>query len=525
MTVESYGNSYEGRDLWIATITDSSTGAHDTKPAHWVDANIHAIEVTGGVAALYLIHHLVTGFGNDPHGHRGAAHAHVLRRSPREPRRCGVGAGRLARSSAAAACGRGRGPTPTRRPACTSATSTATARSCRCACPTRTAPGWCRPTSHASWCASRAEGAPAGAQRYRMLYEGDIVDHDGFTVPAARPPQSLDMNRNFPAGWGTTVHGSGDHPLSEPEIDGLVRAHHRPPQRVRLQRLPHRRRRAAATQQHAAGHAMPTVDVWVWKRARQAGSRRSPATRCTRCSRTSRSTSSDTMSGAADDWVYEHVGVYGWTTEFWDVIQQATGRSRHTHIWYVGPTDDEELAVYRWAVEHHARAATTTGRRSITRSWAPVEIGGWDEVFLWANAPASELLAEVRRTPSSPCTRRCAHRGSRCCTPPSIALGGDSWRVEVGIANTGWLPTHVTVKAAKDELVLPLVAELSRCPVVGGHGAPRARSARRPAEHALHYGKNDGTPERVLATWVVQAPAGTEVHVAVQPPARRQHQA
>jgi hypothetical protein len=65
MTVESYGRSYEGRDLWLATITDSSTGAHDTKPAHWVDANIHAVEVTGGVAALHLIHHLVTGFGTD----------------------------------------------------------------------------------------------------------------------------------------------------------------------------------------------------------------------------------------------------------------------------------------------------------------------------------------------------------------------------------------------------------------------------------------------------------------------------
>ena len=49
-----------------AVTTDAGTGAHDTKPAHWVDANIHAIEVTGGVAALHLIHHLVSGFGSDP---------------------------------------------------------------------------------------------------------------------------------------------------------------------------------------------------------------------------------------------------------------------------------------------------------------------------------------------------------------------------------------------------------------------------------------------------------------------------
>ncbi|MFZ9707580.1 MAG: M14 family zinc carboxypeptidase, partial [Ilumatobacteraceae bacterium] len=62
LTVESYGQSHMGRDLLVATITDTRSGEHHTKPAHWIDANIHAVEVTGGVAALYIIHHLVTKF-------------------------------------------------------------------------------------------------------------------------------------------------------------------------------------------------------------------------------------------------------------------------------------------------------------------------------------------------------------------------------------------------------------------------------------------------------------------------------
>ena len=56
LTLESYGTSYKGRPLVLATITNSSTGAADSKPAHWIDANIHATEVTGGVAALFVIH-------------------------------------------------------------------------------------------------------------------------------------------------------------------------------------------------------------------------------------------------------------------------------------------------------------------------------------------------------------------------------------------------------------------------------------------------------------------------------------
>jgi hypothetical protein len=35
-------------------LTDSSTGHPSAKPAHWVDANIHSIEVTAGVAAAIL---------------------------------------------------------------------------------------------------------------------------------------------------------------------------------------------------------------------------------------------------------------------------------------------------------------------------------------------------------------------------------------------------------------------------------------------------------------------------------------
>src|SRR5262245_30059906 len=59
VAVESYGRSHEGRDLWLVTVTDGATGPHHDKPAHWVDASIHATELTGTVAACYLLHHLV----------------------------------------------------------------------------------------------------------------------------------------------------------------------------------------------------------------------------------------------------------------------------------------------------------------------------------------------------------------------------------------------------------------------------------------------------------------------------------
>ena len=44
--LDTYGRSYEGRDLVLVAVTDAATGAHDPKPAHWIDASTEArIEV------------------------------------------------------------------------------------------------------------------------------------------------------------------------------------------------------------------------------------------------------------------------------------------------------------------------------------------------------------------------------------------------------------------------------------------------------------------------------------------------
>ena len=54
LSIESIGKSYEGRDLWVMTIQNPATGAELSKPAIWVDGNVHGNEVQGGEACVYL---------------------------------------------------------------------------------------------------------------------------------------------------------------------------------------------------------------------------------------------------------------------------------------------------------------------------------------------------------------------------------------------------------------------------------------------------------------------------------------
>ena len=58
--IRSIGKSYEGRDIWVATITNIATGAAEDKPAFWTDGNIHAAELTASTAVLYFLHELLT---------------------------------------------------------------------------------------------------------------------------------------------------------------------------------------------------------------------------------------------------------------------------------------------------------------------------------------------------------------------------------------------------------------------------------------------------------------------------------
>ena len=57
------GKSYEGRDLWLLTVSNSEKGDPDTKPAMYIDGNIHANEIQGGEVAVYTGWYLTEMFG------------------------------------------------------------------------------------------------------------------------------------------------------------------------------------------------------------------------------------------------------------------------------------------------------------------------------------------------------------------------------------------------------------------------------------------------------------------------------
>ena len=394
----------------------------------------------------------------------------------------------------------------------TSRTSTATAASCRCASPDPDG-AWMPHADDArlmvpvplDGAPRRHAALPACSTRARS------VDHDGFTIPTPRPPEGLDLNRNFPAGWGTGVRGSGDHPLSEPEIDALVRAIVARPNVCGYNAFHTSGGVLLRPSSTAADSALPPVDVWVVEAARRDRHR------------------AHRLPGA--------LGLRGL-----HVGQVRHDERRRRRLGLRAPrrvlVDDRVLG--RRPRRHRARSrrpTSGTSARPTSRRWpccagststrpseyvdvVPVRAppararsssAAGTTSGIWTNPPPSTAARRGRRrTPRSPSPRRWPRRASRSSTRRPSTSAAATWRVEAGIANTGWLPTHVSARGAKEQ---PDPADRRR-----GHrrrrrgrrrtGPAAARPARRAAPRCASGTGTTARPTGVLATWVVRAAAG-----------------
>ena len=53
--LSSIGQTPQGRSIWLLEVTDTAAGAFEDKPAYYMEANIHAGEVTGSMVVMYFL--------------------------------------------------------------------------------------------------------------------------------------------------------------------------------------------------------------------------------------------------------------------------------------------------------------------------------------------------------------------------------------------------------------------------------------------------------------------------------------
>ncbi len=523
LTVESVGVSHEGRNIWLATVTNTATGPHHEKPAIWVDANIHSVEHTGSLAALYLIHKLVREYATDAKVTLAldTRTFYVMPRvNPDGAELAIADEPQFLRSSVR------KWPRTDEQPGLVEHDIDGDGRLLTMRIEDRNGP-WKTSEHDARLLVARNADEYGDGPYYRLLYEGWIRDYDGVRIPTAPEPRSLDLNRQFPAGW--RVHGeqfgAGPYPLSEPETRTLAEtlvartnvccyfAHHTF-SAVLLRPFDDR-----------PDSEFPTVDLKLYDALGKRGSEFT-GYRHVGVYDDFRYDPKDVITGGADTWVYDHLGMFGWTTEFWSPLPHAGITDYHFVNWFADHPIEDDLQLLAYSdnelggkgfVDWYAFEHPQLGR---------VELGGWDLMRFWFNPPNELLEAEI--APHANWQIFCALATPKLELREATAtpIGNGTWRIRVVVENDGWLPTNVTRRSIDKKIAREVEASIMLPPegvlVTGtlmialGHLAGRSRVTTMISDFGGT--ESDTTPDLGVAEWMVTSEPGTTVEVSVVHP-------
>lgn len=525
--VESVGQSYEGREIWLATVTNHETGEASRKPAIYVDGNIHATEVSASSACLFLITYLVEHYGADPDVTRCVdtrAFYVIPRLNPDGPERYLSPERQALRSSVR--------PYPydeepiggLRREDIDGDGRILLMRI---------------PDPLGTWKVSEADPrlmvrrdpAETGGTYYRLLPEGMVEDYDGLTISLQKVKENLDLNRNFPAHWRpeNEQHGAGPFPTSEPEVHAAVRfitSHPNIFAGVSFHTYSGVLLRPYGTQ---SDETFPAEDLWTYQAIGKKGTELTgyPAISVYHDFRYH---PKEVITGVFDDWLYDHLGAYGWTVEIWCPQREAgikafgpekpEGGYRFID-WYRDHPVEDDLALLRWNDDALDGKGFVPWREFEHPQFGKVEIGGWDTVYCWRNPPPERLEAELRRFPGWLVWHALISPRIVLTRFDAAPLEEGVYRLTLVVDNEGWLPTYGSKKALERKAARPLVVELTFPEgvelVVGERrteaGHLEGRAYKSPA--AIGW-MADPTEERLKLEWVVKGTRGSVVKAEVK---------
>ena len=526
LSIESIGKSHEGRDIWVVTATNQKTGAAADKPAYWVDANIHASELAGSAAAVYLIDTLTKQYGKRDDITR-CLDTRVMYICPRmnpdgaewAMRPASQGGPKIIRSSTR--------PYPYEEEHIDGLDI-------------EDVDGDGRILSmrikddNGNWKTHPKEPrlmiprgpTEYGGTYYRMLPEGTMRDYDGVSIKVNKDKQGLDLNRNFPAGWRQEHEqfGAGPYPTSEPEVRAVVHF------------ITHHANITGGLSFHtwsgvllrpfstASDEEMPPEDLWAYKKQGEEG------TKITGYPAISvyhefRYHPKDVITGTFD-WIYEHLGLYEWTIEIWCPMREAGIKDYKYIDWFRDHPVEDDLKMLAWADKKLNGKGYIDWKKFNHPQLGEVEIGGWDKIHAFRNPPPHLLEKEIAKFPDWLVWNALISPKLELIHAKAENIGGDAYRIEVAVQNTGYLPSYVSKQALQRKQSRGVVGEISLpkgATLVSGKLRELAGELEgRAYKHTLMSFWTDTTPtaDRTKLAWVVNvgksAKKGASVDVVVK---------
>jgi murein tripeptide amidase MpaA len=510
------GKSYEGREIPLLTLTNAATGPDTDKPALWIDANIHATEVAGTTTALHIAHTLLTGYGTDTRCTRLLDNCAVYL----APRLNPDGAA-LALADVPQYIRSGTRPYPFEEKAdgIHAEDMDGDGRILQMRIPDPNG-DWKVSSQSPRLMEKRGPDEQEG-QFYRLFQEGRIENYDGVQIQEARPVQGLDFNRNFPFEWKpeNEQSGAGPFPTSEVEIRATVDFITRHPN-INIAITYHTFSgvilRPFSTR---ADEKMDVNDLWVYELMGERG-KELTGYKCISVYHGFRYHPTEVTTGAFDDWVYDHLGIFAFTVELWDLPGRAGIADRDFIEWFRKHPHEDDVKILRWLEENGGDDALIDWYAYEHPQLGRIELGGLNRMYTMRNPP-HHLMGEeaAKNTPwalalADMLPRLSLHELS------ATALGDGRYRLRLVVENSGFLATNTSGQGQKRSAARPVRVELAlpdgAALVTGkartelGHLQGRSNKL----SVLAHYGSSP-TDNRAWTEWVVQGKPGDEIGVAI----------
>jgi murein tripeptide amidase MpaA len=511
--LRSLGKSHEGRDIWLIVLTSRATGPDTDKPALWVDGNIHAAEVTASTACLYWLHQLAAGYGEDSR----TTHLLDTRAVYIAPRLNPDGA-ELALAERPRHIRSSTRPYPYDEEAVEGLTVEdvdGDGRVLTMRIPDPHGPYKKHPADPRLMAAR--EPGEFGGEYYRLVPEGTLKNFDGLLVRVNPDREGLDLNRNFPA-YGRQEfeqQGAGPYPASEPEVRAMVDFVVRHPNigaAVSFHTHSGVILRPMGTQ---SDDDMTPEDLWIYKRLSDHGANLTgyPAISIWH---EFKYHPKQVVTGT-QDWIYEHLGALFWTVEIWAPNREAGITDYQWIEWYREHPVEDDLKLLKWSDEQCGGRAHVDWYAFRHPQLGAVELGGWDKMNYWRNPPPALREREVARFPGWLTQLALALPKLEILRTEVRALGPDTWRVRLAVANAGYLPSYVSKRSLERKTSRGTVFEIHLPP-----GASLVSGVERVLGRHLegHAPKNslqaflpdrDVTGDRAVVEWIVRAPQGVRL--------------
>lgn len=514
--LSSLGNSHEGREIPLLTLTNQATGPDTDKPALWIDANIHATEIAGTTTALHIAHTLLSGYGSDARCTRLLDSSAVYL----APRLNPDGAA-LALADVPQYIRSGTRPYPFEEKAdgIHAEDMDGDGRILQMRIPDPNG-DWKVSSLDPKLMEKRGPDEQEG-KFYRLFVEGRIENFDGVQIQEARPVQGLDFNRNFPFEWKpeNEQSGAGPYPTSEVEIRAMVDFITRHPN-INI----------AVTYHTFSGvilrpfstrpdDKMDVNDLWVYELMGERG-KELTGYKCISVYHGFRYHPNEVTTGAFDDWVYDHLGMFAFTVELWDLPGRAGIEDRDFIKWFRVHPHEDDVKILRWLEENGNPDAYLDWYAYEHPQLGPVELGGLNRMYTFRNPPHAFMGEEAEK--NTPWALALAdmlpHLALRELT--ATPLGNDRYRLRLVVENSGFLSTATSGQGQKRNAARPVRVELAlpegAVLVTGkartelGHLQGRSNKL----EVTGVYGSSP-TDNRAWTEWVVSGPSGAEIEVTV----------